>query len=298
MAVLLWTVPRFEAPSEQVLDAPVRVQLNVPDFARFGDPEPPTIRVTLSGPTRELLAVDRVPVWVQIDSVVSLDTTVALLTSMVRLPPGVEGVEVAGLEPASVRIAFEEIVDGSSALIARMEGTLPDGLSLAGPVQVTPSVVRVSGPQSQVTQLDSLFLDPLDLSQVLQSGGFVQSVDRSGLEELGLVVSPSVATVQVSVEETRTAAFPDLLVEVPGTDSGPPIRSSPAAVSVTLIGAGSLVDAVDPASLRVKIPPGPAASLSPGQEIQVDPVVEGIPALLEALLDPSWVTLRRPTGSR
>jgi YbbR domain-containing protein len=296
MAVLLWTVPRFEAPSRQVLTAPVRVQLNVPEYARLGDPDPAAIQVTLSGPTRELLAVDGAPVWIQIDSVTSMDTTVVLTRSMVRIPPGVEGVEVENLVPGEVAIAFEEIVDRNLTLVAATEGAFPDSLSQAGPIQVSPRVVTVFGPESQVTRLDSIYLVPLDLSQVLSSEGIVLPVDRTGLEEYTLDFSPAVATVRVPVEETYTREIPDLPFVVDSVDSGPQVRSTPSRVTVTLSGARSLVEAVDPSRLRVTPPPGPAAVLTPGQEIQVTPVVQGLPDLVEARVSPNQVTLRRPVG--
>jgi hypothetical protein len=299
MAVLLWTVPEFEAQREEELTAPVRVHLTPPTrYAALGDPDPATVQVRLFGPTRELLNLEAALVLVQIDSVSSRDTTVLLIPDMVQIrPPRVEGVvEVEVLEPSSVNISFEEIIDGTTVLVAAPEGTLPDSLSQAGPIEISPEVVRVSGPESRVTMLDSLPLAPLDLSQVVSSEGIVLPVDRTGLEEYGLVFSPAVATVRVPLEETFTREIPDLLFEVPSVDSGPPIRSTPSRVTVTLVGARSLVERVDPSRLTVTSPSGPAAVLTPGQEIQVAPVVQGLPDLVEARVSPTQVTLRRPVG--
>ena len=55
MAVLLWTVPGFEAPTEEVHHGvTVVVPRNDTAYALLGTPDPPTIRVTLSGPAGEL----------------------------------------------------------------------------------------------------------------------------------------------------------------------------------------------------------------------------------------------------
>ena len=51
MAVLLWTVPRFEGQSSRVLDEiPVRVQLNDPNWALVGEPVPAEVTVPFGGP--------------------------------------------------------------------------------------------------------------------------------------------------------------------------------------------------------------------------------------------------------
>jgi YbbR domain-containing protein len=295
MAVLLWTVPRFEAISSEVLEAvPVRVQLDDPRYARLGSPDPATIRVTLSGPTGELLRVERPPVWIQVDSVVSRDTTILLTRSMVRMPAGVEGVVVEELSPDTVRLTFEEIIDRTLVLVSRTKGTLPDGLSQAGPIEVAPEIAKVSGPESRLVGLDSLFLMPLDLGQVRGSGPFIQPADTSGLQLTGIF--PAQATLQVWVEETKEREFPNLPYVLLKSDSSPRIQSSPATVTVTLRGARSLVDAVAADGLRVIVPLVAVSFLSPGQETQVDPVVEGVPPFVEARVTPEWVTLRRPVG--
>jgi len=295
MAVLLWTVPGFEAPREEVhYGVTVLVPRNDTAYALLGAPDPPTIRVTLSGPAGELLRVGRLTVSIPINPVDSIHMTVRLSSSMVGIPAGLEGVRVEELNPDTVKLTFEEIIDRSLRLVPRTQGDLPEGLSQAGPIRVTPEFAGVSGPESRLEGMDSLLLIPLDLGQVRESGTHVQRGDTSGLGLTGL--SPAQATIEIQVDSTGERSFPNLSYTVPTLPSGPQIQRSPATVTVTLIGARSLVEAVGPDRIRVTLPSEALSSLLPGQEAEVYPVVEGVPPLVEVEVTPKWVTLRRPTG--
>ncbi|MFC1661680.1 YbbR-like domain-containing protein [Gemmatimonadota bacterium] len=297
LAVLLWTFPRLESQNRQILeDVPVRVQLDDPEWVLRGDPLPPAVRVSLSGPARELfaLAVDQPSIVVPVDRVVSADTAVHLRLPWLRIPDR-EGVVVESMEPSSVRLSFEPMDVVEVPLAVRLEGRLPDTLSLAEPPTLSDSLVRVRGAASRLSALDSVFLVPLDLSGIEASGAFALSVDTIGLG--GMAVSLRVATVGVRVEETVERVLADLPVVVPPLDLDPPLQARPASVTVTLTGARSLVDAVVPEDLRVAPPVGQAATLYPGEERDVRVVVEGLSNLVRATVAPVWVALRRPVGS-
>jgi YbbR domain-containing protein len=298
LAVLLWTVPRFEAQSSRVLDdLPVRVQLNDPEWVLAGEPLPASVRATLSGPARELFAlgVDRPPVVIPVDRVSSADTAILLRFSWLRIP-GREGVVVDDLSPGAVRLAFERISTRPISLAARLTGELPEGLSLAAPPELTPSAVQALGAASQLAVLDSLFLRALDLSRVRASGTFIQTVDTAGLGEI--VVSPVHAAVRIRVEETGEREFQEVPLQLPVLDQDPQLDARPSAVKVTLVGARSLVDAVDPSDLRVTLSPGRVRALAPGEEeSRAYVILEGVPPLVRAEIEPPWVVLRRPAGS-
>jgi YbbR domain-containing protein len=297
MAVLLWTVPRFEAQSSRVLeDLPVRIQLNDPEWVLTGDPMPGTVRATLSGPARELFAlgVDRPPVVIPVDLVSASDTTILLRFSWLRIP-GREGVVVDDLSPAAVRLSFERVSTRPINLAARLTGALPEGLSLAAQPELTPAVVQALGAAGRLETLDSLFLRALDLSRVRVSGTFIQTVDTAGLR--GIVVSPVQAAVRVRVEETAEREFQNVPVHLPVLDQDPQLNARPSSVTVTLVGARSLVEALDITDLRVALSPGRVRALAPGEEeSRAYVILEGVHPLVRAEMEPPWVVLRRPAG--
>ena len=296
MAVLLWTVPRLEEQRREVWeDIPVRVDLNDPEYAVMGDPSPPSVRVTVVGPARELFAmgVDRPSVVVPVDQVVAQDTTVLLRPPWVRIPGGGE-VVVEEISPGTVRLSFEPVEVGAFNLAFRSVGSLPEGHSLAGVPQVNPALVRVSGPASALAALDSVYLVSLDLSGLRESGVFTLAVDSTGLGEMAPF--PQEASVEILIEETVERVFLEVPVELPMLASDPQLQARPATVTVTLVGARSLIEAVDPAGLSLVLPPGRASALSPGGEETVRPTVAGVSFLVDPQVTPEWVILRRPAG--
>ena len=295
MAVLLWTVPRFEGQSSQILeDVPVRVDLTDPRWALVGDASPALVSVTLSGPARDLFAlgIDRPPVLIPIGEVVSSDTTVILLPSWFRFS-GRDGVVVEDLSPEAVTLNFEAIQDRDIPFSVPLSGDLPQGLSRAGPPEITPSGAQVSGAASRFEGLDSLHLMPLDLSLVGGgSGPFALGVDTTGLQ--GLTVVLREASVVIPTDSTRFREFVDLPVLLPALDSDPQLQAQPASVTVVLRGPRNLVDLVDPETLTVTVPTG-RPGLAPGQEATVFVEVDGFPEFVETTTQ-IRVLLRRPAG--
>lgn len=296
MAVLLWTVPELGEEGRQVMeDVPVRVQLNDPQWAVAQEPIPSTVRVTLKGPTRDLLALgmNRPSIVIPVDRVESPDTAILLRFPWVRIPVG-ENVVVEELDPSVVNLSFEDIAVGAVSLHPRFQGELPSGLSLARAPEVTPSLTRVSGPRSRVESLDNLTLRPLDLSRVEASGSYTRPVDTVGMSEL--TFAPQEATIRLLVEETVERTIDTVPLDVPVLPQDPQVLARPPSATVFLTGARSLVEEVDYTVIRVTFSRMAASSLSPGEQVRVTLSVEGVPPLVEARVEPEWVLLRRPTG--
>jgi YbbR domain-containing protein len=295
VAVLLWTVPRFEAQTTEVLDdIPVLVDLIDPEWAHVADSSPATVSVTLSGPTRDLIAigVNRPPVYVPMTDVLDSDTVVLLEHAWFR-GANQEGVVVEDLRPGSVILRFERVVRQSIPLQLQLDGELPEGISLAGSPVITPSSAVVSGPASGFEGVDSIRLTPMDLSLVVGSGSFIQPVDTAGFPELEILTRE--ASVEFLTDSTTIREFPDQRLVLPDLSSEPQLQAPPASFAVVLSGAPSLVEAVAPESLTVSIPDS-EASLAPGEEKAVLVVVEGVPEFVSYSVTPEWVLLRRPVG--
>ncbi len=296
LAVMLWTVPRFDTQSRQVLsDVPVRVQLNDPQYAVRGDPFPETIDVTLSGSARALfgLGVDRPSVVVPVDRVVSTDTAVLLRFQWLRIPEG-EDVVVEEFRPSSVRLSFEPREFAALGVSPRFTGSLPEDLALVAPPRVTPDLVRISGPASRLEEMDSLSLVPLDLSEVTGSGTFARPVDTTGLG--AVVIAPEEAAVELTVEEVLERTIRGVKIRLPDLPADPQLQARPPEVDVILSGGRSLVQQMDSAALVVTLPQSGVRTLAPGEELRTELVVEGLPPYVEARTDPALVVLRRPAG--
>jgi hypothetical protein len=224
--------------------------------------------------------------------VFSSDTTVMLRQSWFG-ESGRDGIVVEDLSPGAVSLRFEQKEERHIPFFVPLFGELPEGISLAGSPEVTPSAATVIGAASRFEGVDSLALLPTDLSLVAGPGPFTQAVDTTGLP--GLDILTLEVSVDFPIDSTAVREFPDQLLLLPLLDSDPQLQARPATVAVVLSGASALVDKVDPDAFRVTIP-AHSASLSPGTEERVAVVVEGLPELVEYSVIPERVLLLRPVG--
>ncbi len=198
--------------------------------------------------------------------------------------------------PSSVHLVFEAAVSRAVPLALRLKGVLPDRLALASPIGLNPQLVRVRGPASHIQGLDSLPLEPLNLGRVRASGVFDVAVDTLGLG--GARVTPPSATVGVRVEEKVERVLTGVPVALQVTSTDPTLTVDPAAVSVVLQGARSLVDAVDPETLRAWVSTDLLHAMVPGEARRVPVEIEGVPDGISAQSTIDVVTVRRASEGR
>ena len=295
MALLLWTSIRVESSIRQTLaGVPVRVRIEDPLWAMAGSPDPSTVELRLSGTARELLSLYRRPpiVVIPLDHVDSRDTTLLLRPEWVRLPED-RGLKVEGIEPPMVRLNLEEVLRTAVPLALRTRGSLPPGVALADSMLLDPAFVRVEGPRSRLDLLDSLRLEPLDLSGVAESGEYIVAVDTSAIDFPSLLVSRRRTTVTVTIEETLERVISAVpVVAEGGGEGGEPPRFLPLTIEVTISGARSRVERMDPAALRAMVRRSALEGLAGGQEHRVPIEIRGVPALLSAEPAVDSVTVR------
>lgn len=254
IALLLWTAVRVEAPDRQPLpDVPVRVQLNDPAYALAANPSPAAVEVRVGGPARALfqLALNPPALVIPVDRARPGDTIVVLRREWVRLQDR-PGVVVEEIQPSSVTLTFEPLENAAIPLTATTTGEVDEGLALAAPPSVNPSVVRVSGPKSQVDALDSIGLLPVDLSEIDGPGNHrvEQLVDTTGLS--GMAIAPTRATVSVRVDRLVERTIQGVPVTLEGYSGQADVE--PSTLDVTLRGPRSLVESADSDSLVLAVP--------------------------------------------
>ena len=249
LALLLWISVRVESPDRHDMsNIPVRVELTDPDWAMAGDPLPTSVRVRFAGPSRELLrmAMDRPSIVIPVDRVVSGDTTVPLQNQWVRIQDR-PGVTVEDIQPPSIRLSFEAMQRLSLPASVRTRGTLPAGLALAGPPRVEPSGVQIAGPADRLAQMDSVPLEVVDLGSVDSADARMVSVDTSALEGLEVVPAGVSVSFPVESEVERVVSGIPVVLRSPLAENG--VEVLPSNLTVTLTGARSLVEGLDPTTL-------------------------------------------------
>lgn len=301
LAVFLWAVVTVQPRNRQTLTSvPVQVVVNDPSWTLAEPPVPSSVDVRLGGPTRELLqlarGVEAGVVRIPIEAVTDRDTVVRLRNDWVRLNDG-SGLVVEAILPATVQLRFEPTDSTALPLSVRVRNELPEGLSLAQPLGLTPPVVRVRGPSRMVEDLDSIPLEPLDLSAVDRSGQYTVAVDTAGLG--GLVVEPTGATLSVFLEPTVERVIggvPVVLEAAEGVDTTS-LVFSPSSIQVTLMGARTLVNQANVEGLRAVVAAADVQGLVPAEEREVTIRVSGVPNLVRAFSPTTTVRVRRESGA-
>lgn len=293
VALLLWVAVRAEAPSrEDFPDVPVQIDVIDPRWAVVGEPDPATVTVRFGGPSRALIgmALARPSVVIPLEAVASADTTVRLINSWVRIQDR-NGVIVEGIQPSAVRVTLEPVESVSLPPAPRLDGELPEEFAMAASPTVDPPTIRVTGPRSRVSEIDSVPLLPLRLDEVRGSGRFDVALDTAAIS--GLTTNVSTVALDVRVEdriERVVSGIPIVLPEALAGTTGLELR--PETASVIVRGARSVIDRADPTRFRLVVRIEAADLPPPGGEAEFPIALEGLPPLVQGEPQQLVVTVR------
>ncbi|GMR12349.1 MAG: hypothetical protein BMS9Abin29_0538 [Gemmatimonadota bacterium] len=294
-ALFLWALVRVEGPSRRSIPVPVRVQLMDSDFMLVDEPAPAFVNVRFAGPVREIirLAFDgRTAVVVPINDVTSPDMVVVLQPGWIPVE-GYQGVQVEDFVPSTIRLNIEPVRTATVTLRLNTTGELPSRLALTRAIGLQPGVVRVRGAASRVEAVDTLDILPVNLSNVSDQGVLEAKVDTVGL---GLQVVPSEVTVIVPVEQATDRRFAGIPIRAGdgGGDGG--IAIVPPSVDLTLTGARTRVDGLNPGRLHVFVPDFALLDMRPNEERRVPIFIEGVPNFITARMEVDSVLVRLQAG--
>lgn len=294
LSVFLWALVQTEprTSSESFQRVPVRVELTDTLWTLAGPPTPTEVELQLSGSSRDIIRLDRegTALNIPISQVGTPDTSVFLDRDWVELGQST-GLTVEFISPAMIEIVFEPTVTRTLPIATRVYGDLRENLALASSVGLAPVSVRVRGSESQVSQLDSIWLERFDLGTVEKSGVFSVAIDTVGLS--GAFVFPDVVTMGLNVEDDIERVLQGFSVQFDAERIGADVTIEPVVVEVRFSGPKSLVNTLDPSLLRVWVSPEDLEGILPGEERRVPLRLEGIPEFVTAVPETSAVTAKR-----
>jgi len=292
LSIFLWALVQTEPLSQETFSSvPVFVDIADTAWTTAGAPDPPTVELRLGGPAREIIRLARegTSVLIPVTAVGSRDTIIAVQRDWVQLGQR-PGVTVETVSPATLRVSFERAVTKTMPLAMRILGELPAGLALSNELELDPESVAVRGPESRLSGLDTIRLEPLDLGRVRDSDLFTLAVDTTGLA--GATVVPSSAMVGVRVEPLVERDI-EASIHADVRGPGPGVTVEPASIRLRLSGARTLVVAMDLSLVRVSVPAESLVAMVPGEERLVRLRIDGVPSLVTALPATEVVTVRR-----
>ncbi len=247
VAVLLWLV----VSGDPVVERTVRVGLELqrtPDGLELVGTVPDTVSVRLRGRASELsgLGPADISVVVDLDSARPGRRLFTLTSNLVTAP---YGLDVMQITPATLTLGFEPRVTRVVPVRPQIEGTPAPGHGVTN-VSVTPSQVRIEGPEGAVGGLTEVPTEPVSVERAttLVREAVAFDLPESGVRLVG-GTGTAVVTVTVSADTTeRTIA--GVPIAVRGLASGVAV---PASASVTVQGASDVVRGLTPADILLYI---------------------------------------------
>jgi YbbR domain-containing protein len=198
LAVLLWMVVVGEQKVEVLMDVPIT--FSVPPNLFLVNTPPDTLQVRLRGPkglVSSLRSREIRPASLP-GPLVEGENLVAVREDLIEVPRGIQVVDVA---PRRIRVVLEPSMEREVEVAPRIEGAVPDGVSLRR-LTATPARVRIVGPASELRRIMRVQTLPVSVS-----GQRASFVAHTQLEPIGhgiRVEGGEAVTVEVEIGAKRS----------------------------------------------------------------------------------------------
>lgn len=198
LAVALWFAVVGQPELVTIQAVPVLYR-NLPKGLLVLSDAPDTVRAELRGRSGTLTPASLAEVFASLDlSGVAApgEQTFTLSSAEFSLPQGVEFLRAV---PSQLRVQFERTLLREVPVTIRLKGTPPAGLRITAQ-QVTPGMLRISGPEGQVKAIGSAETDLIDVSNLTQTTD--AKVNTFVANARVQFESPPVVTVRLTIENT------------------------------------------------------------------------------------------------
>ena len=207
---------------------------------------PPTIRVTVRGPKSVLDELTAEKLTVQIDLHEGNETRATFDPSTIPVPPGLK---VEQIEPPSIDLAWEDVVQRDIPVEVGVVGTPAPGYVVKGAPVADPANVRARGPKSEVIVIQRVRVDAFDVTG-LTEGKYPRQLAIDRPRGRATYDAQSVqATVEIG-REVVERPFARVPVEVIGHAG---VRVHPAEVDVRLTCPPEIVRALRPEQIVPRV---------------------------------------------
>jgi YbbR domain-containing protein len=291
LALMLYVAVQLQQPVTTSFDVTLNIQM---PRGRALVQKPPKVRVQISGKGSQILKLRslagditrRVP-----DTLTSTTYSIHLDPSEVELalPKGAD-VRVMEVRPSEITLALDSVARKEVRIVSLVSATPDSGQVLHGGLSMTPTTVRLVGPEQSLAAIDSVTTVPMEITSV--SGEFSRQVPIDTMP-LGIVrLSPKQVLVTGEMGRIAERSFGGIPVET-GAGAITSLIVTPARVSVAVTGPEERVAALTRDSLRVVAHiTTPATASAPG----VARITVIAPRGITARAIPDSVTLRRRSG--
>lgn len=202
IAIALWGGVTSRGSSAMIRLRGVELMFLLPEDLEISSEPHDEVQVTLRGSRQALdtLNVRRMIASVNLQNYKPGERVVRLTPERVtiELP---DGVQIEKIEPDTVPLRVERSVEREVEVRAQFGGAPPAGYKVLD-VEVTPSRVRVRGPESHIIKLDQVLTEPISLDG--RTEGFTDTYIAVDIPNRKVAVLDTIVAVHVKIAEEQT----------------------------------------------------------------------------------------------
>ena len=250
LAILLWLFVVTGNEYETVVEIPLVMKNIKPGRTLISD-VPSSVRVRFKGTGRGLIALKTFKnAQLELDlSTIYFFYDYPLRLDFIKFPSNLQLEPVEIIEPDTVKVILEELVESELEVVPRIEIELCPGYVMPGELRILPSKIKVSGPASVMEGLQSVYTD--EAIYLNLEGNLKAKVGINLPYPLSAEINEVVVQAKVErLTEIWFRAIP-ITVENPPTPFG--VRLEPENISVKVRGGVSIIKNLTEEQISAKI---------------------------------------------
>jgi len=283
LAVALWYFVGGDDTVDKSVTVPIEV-INLPRDLVISNQFKQDITVTISGPRKQVLGIEKGDIARQVDLAHAVPGTMVINNenNSISVP---RGVKVLRVQPDSIIFSLDKLIQKQLAVKPITKGNPAPHHSLQG-IKMKPDAISITGPQAVLSELDALESEIIDISGLTQSTQ-LQIPLKLSPSLLDLIGETSVTADLTIVEDTVEKRIYGVPIELDIYKGER--RITPATVTVTAVLPRSLarenkdlqslflatiIDENEAGQMTVRvIPRGNGKAAEPIQILKVEPLV-------------------------
>lgn len=228
LAIMLWYFVGGEDAVDKTVMVPVEV-INMPKDLIISNKFKKEIDVTVRGPRSLIVDMGKREISRQIDLSDATPGTRVINISTNSIPVG-RGIKVLRVQPSSIILSLDKLVQKKFSITPVLTGSVAPGYVLKD-LRITPDAIAITGPQTVLSQVESLKTTPINVS------GLTQSVQQ----QIPLDLEPAI--VDLIGETSITADITIAMDTVQRTIANVPVR----------VVIGGYLQKVEPSEVKVTL---------------------------------------------
>jgi len=238
-SLMLWLFVTLEKPFETTVEIPIRL-VNIPDNLMPSDTLPSTARVLVAGSGKQILLLkySKPELLINGQGAKRGPILFKLTGRNVRLAGDLKAKVLFVKSPSEITVNFDAVIRKQLPVVADINVSLSENRIMIGEPILTPNQASLRGPRANITQIGTLFTQPIRITNLMADTHFYAFIRRSNV--VGGELNPNKVRVKIEVEQIKKREIKDVPIKL--LDVPDEIRAELNTKTVSLVIAGAQKD--------------------------------------------------------